>query len=137
MACFRDFLKGYLSAPYIPDSSGRVERLLQMHRKEVSSIQAKLTTSREGIPEAEQNQLASEFLGKLDTLFPQVYNFTTDNPDKYLGLMGNSPAYLDRDFHKVRKVFGLKAVSELPPTYQYFLKRARQNTSQLDQDGVI
>ena len=110
---------------------------MQTHRKEVSSIQAKLTTSRENIPEAEQNQLASEFLGKLDILFPQVYNFTTDNPDKYISLMGNGPIYLDRDLHKVRKVLGMKAVSELPSTYQYFLKRARQNTSQYDQDGVI
>lgn len=36
-----------------------------------------------------------------------------------------------------RQVFGFKQVASMPKTFQYFQSKAKQISSQFDQDGVI
>ena len=77
-------------------------------------------------------------MGILDPLFTKIYNFTTENPDKYISLVVPNLLILNEaHLVKYRKVFGQKPISEMPFTYQYFIKRLRQSTSQYDQDGII
>ena len=66
--------------------------------------------------------MASEFLGKLDTIYFQIYNFTTDNPDKYLGLISAHPMLItsEKELAKYRKVLGQAPISKMPSTYRYF-----------------
>ena len=78
-------------------------------------------------------------MGELDIFFFQLYNFTTDNPDKYLALIQSTQIFetLDIQLARFRKVFGQKPISDLPKVFQFFHKKLRKISSQYDQDGVI
>jgi hypothetical protein len=79
-------------------------------------------------------------IAELDSFYMKVYNITTNNPDKYVGLISHSqikPEPLESEYDRMRKIFAAPALEDLPAGYQYFHERAWQNTSQYDQDGVI
>lgn len=87
----------------------------------------------------EENSLASQILSELDQFHFTVYGFVTDDPDKYVGLLGTSfvPYENDMDMTNKKKMLGMVKLEETPYSYQYFHKYLKQVTSQVDQDGVI
>lgn len=67
----------------------------------------------------------------------KVYKISTNNPDKYVGLIHGIYLPLESQYDQKRKIYAAPALEELPETYKYFHQKAWQNSSQFDQDGVI
>ena len=78
-------------------------------------------------------------LAEFDEIQLVIYDLETNDPDKYVGLLGNNnfSTFTDKELVKSRKVQARVDLQQTPYCYQYFHERLKHINSQYDQDGVI